>query len=362
MKSIVLHDYFKFMEGGGRLCLILAQHLKADLAYGFKVADHPFFNEYRIHGNAFDLKVFGRLPGLRNLSLMHAFRRHTRFLDAYQAAVYSGFYAPMAVHNHPVGGNIYYCHTPPRYIYDQRLFYFSRYPVWLRPLISALIAFHQPRYEAAIKKMDCVVTNSLNVKSRIKTFLGVDAKVVYPPCETHTFQWISQGDFYLSAARLDPLKRVDRIVDAFKKMPDQRLVVISDGPQRKKIDAQAAGHDTIKVLGRVSGERYRRLLGECMATIYIPKDEDFGMTPIESMAAGKPVIGVREGGLKETIQHGETGILIPADPGIEDIVQAVSQLDRRKAKKMREACQARAKRFDVTVFTSHMTNLLNREF
>jgi glycosyltransferase involved in cell wall biosynthesis len=122
-------------------------------------------------------------------------------------------------------------------------------------LISALIAFHQPRYEAAIKKMDCVVTNSLNVKSRIKTFLGVDAKVVYPPCETHTFQWISQGDFYLSAARLDPLKRVDRIVDAFKKMPDQRLVVISDGPQRKKIDAQAAGHDTIKVLGGVSGER-----------------------------------------------------------------------------------------------------------
>jgi glycosyltransferase involved in cell wall biosynthesis len=104
------------------------------------------------------------------------------------------------------------------------------------------------------------------------------------------------------------------------------------------------------------------LLGECLATIYIPKDEDFGMTPIESMAAGKPVIGVREGGLKETIQHGETGILVPADPDIEDIVQAVSQLDRRKAKNMREACQARAKRFDVTVFTSHMTNLLNREF
>ena len=359
MKTVILHDYFRFMEGGGRLSLILARHLDMDLGYGFKVKNHPFFDEYGITGQEYDLGVFGYLPGWRNIRLLQAFTGRTKFLNRYETAVYSGFYAPLAVGNHSEGKNIYYCHTPPRYIYDQREFYFSRYPIWFRPMINWLIGCHQPQYEEAIKKMDRVVTNSFNVKKRIKKFLGVDAYVIYPPCETEKFTWGGQEGYYLSAARLDPLKRVDIIVDAFIKMPDQQLVVISDGPEIKTIEKKASKYDNIKVLGRVSDQKYRQLMGGCIATIYIPRDEDFGMTPIESMAAGKPVIGVREGGIMESINHSETGILLSPSPKAIDVIEAVRWLDKKHAKKMMHSCQERAIKFDVTVFLAKMNEILS---
>jgi glycosyltransferase involved in cell wall biosynthesis len=359
MKTIILHDYFRFMEGGGRLSLILAQYLKADLGYGFKIKNHPFFDVHRIKGKEFDLGVFGYLTGWRNIGLIQAFKNRTGFLKQYNTAVYSGFYAPMAVSNHSEGKNIYYCHTPPRFIYDQREFYLSRYPVWVHPVINSMVAFYQPQYEMAAKKMDCVVTNSNNVKKRIKKYLDLNATVVYPPCETEKFKWIGQEGYYLSAARLDPLKRVDVIVEAFKKMPDKRLVVISGGPEAKLISKNARKFRNIEFLGNVSDKLYHRLLGECIATIYIPKDEDFGMTPIESMAAGKPVIGVRAGGLVESIEHNETGILIPPTPVKEDVIEAVEQLDKRNAKIMMSSCQKRAKQFDVNIFISKISEILN---
>ena len=348
------------MEGGGRLSLILAQQLGCDLGYGFKTRNHPFFETYPRYGKEFDLKVAGDFLGWRNVRLIQSFRKKTTFLKNYDKVVYSGFYAPLAVGSHTGGTNIYYCHTPPRYIYDQRHFYFSNYPTWAAPALRALIAYHRKWYERAVNRMDQIVTNSFHVKKRIEAYLGLEACVVYPPCETDKYRWNGQGDYFLSAARLDPLKRVGIIVAAFKEMPDRRLVVISDGPELKKIRRSAAKYDNITVLGRVSDADYRRLIGECIATIYIPKDEDFGMTPIESMAAGKPVIGVNQGGLVETILQHETGLLLASDPTQGDVVQAVRWLDRKKAKRMMHDCQTQARRFDVAVFASKMNEIIHR--
>lgn len=358
MKTIVLHDYFKFMEGGGRLSLVLAEKLAADVGYGFKIDKHPYFDIYRRKGRQYDLKVWGGLPGVKNLGLIHAFRKKTGFLKQYQTAIYSGFYAPLAVMDHGAEKNFYYCHTPPRYVYDQREFYLSRYPWAVQPLIRALAAYHRSLYEVAIKKMDRIITNSRNVQGRIQKYLRVEAAVVYPPCETSKFQWIGQQGFYLSAARLDPLKRVDLIVEAFTRMPDKRLIVVSDGPEEKTIRQKASGHANITMLGRVSDQVYRRLMGECIATIYLARDEDFGMTPIESMASGKPVIGVDEGGLKESILAGETGILLDSTFGVADVMDAVRRLDASAALKMRAACHHRAQTFDVDRFMINIEKML----
>lgn len=359
MKTVVLHDYFRHMEGGGRLCLILAQHFKTDVGYGFKVKGHLFFDEYQLNCKEFDLGIFGYFPGWRTIRLIQAFRDKTRFVENYKNAIYSGFYAPMAASNYSAKNNIYYCHTPPRYIYDQNEFYLSRYPVWMHPIINSIADFHKSEYENAIKKMNCIVTNSFNVKKRIKKYLGIDAKVVYPPCETDKFKWISQDGFYLSAGRIDPLKRIDIIIDAFKKMPEQKLVIISGGPELKRIKRSAIECDNIKVMGIVSEKLYQKLVGKCVATIYIPKDEDFGMTPIESLAAGKPVIGVNEGGLKESITHNKTGVLLPKEPKDIDVIDAVRQLDEKSAKNMMISCQESAKQFDVKHFISKMSEIIN---
>ena len=96
------------------------------------------------------------------------------------------------------------------------------------------------------------------------------------------------------------------------------------------------------------------LIGNAIATIYVPMDEDFGMSPVESMAAGKPVIGVAEGGLVETIVEGETGTLLPPGFGPQAIVEAVTALTPQRALEMRAACTARAAQFDEKAFVAGM--------
>ena len=140
------------------------------------------------------------------------------------------------------------------------------------------------------------------------------------------------------------------MVKAFLDMPEKKLKVISGGPDMPKIKKLAQGAKNVQMLGWVDERMLVELVGRCVATIYIPRDEDFGMAPIESMAAGKPVIGVAEGGLLETVVDGETGILIKADPSPEDVIKAVQKMRPKRAKDMREAFERRAKLFDKDVF------------
>lgn len=352
-KDIVLHDYFEAAEGGGKLSLVLARGLGADLAYGFKAAGHPFFVD-GFPGRELDLNCGSGIPLWRQYRLARAFENRTGFMRGYGAAVYSGSYAPLAVHNHLSGRNILYCHTPPRFLYDQRDHFLSLIPSWQRPVLAAFLAWLRPRYEAAVKRMDVVVANSENVRQRIAAYLGREALVVHPPCETGKYKWRGQNGFYLSAARLDSLKRVDVVVRAFKEMPDKKLVVVSDGPERAGLEALARGGGDIEIQGLVSEAEYARLMGECIATVYIARDEDFGMTPVESMAAGKPVIGVAQGGLNETVVHGETGLLLKPECGPGDVAGAVREMSPGRAIQMREACEARAKLFDSGVFLKRM--------
>jgi len=288
---------------------------------------------------------------------MHAFRNKTSFLNNYRQAIYSGFYSPLAMINHQRGSNVYYCHTPPRFIYDQRDFYSSRLPFLQRPLLGWFIGYLKPLYEAAIASMDIIIANSENVRARIHTYLGKDALVVYPPCDTDSFIWRGQADYYLSTARLDVLKRVDLIIEAFIRMPDKKLIVTSEGNDYARLKKLAGKRENILFTGLVTEEKLRDLTGNAIATIYIPRDEDFGMSPVESMAAGKPVIGVREGGLMETVVHGETGMLLSPEINREEIIDAVSALTPARALHMRSACEERAQLFSQDLFLDKMRDL-----
>ena len=361
MKSIVLHDYFESAEGGGRLSFELACGLGADLGFGFKLDKHPFFESGAFQGREYRLSVLSRLPIWRQLRLASGFSRNSEFLKSYDTVVYSGFYSPLAIRHHQGRQNIYYCHTPPRYLYDQRDFFFSLIPRWQRPVLSAFNSYFRPRYERAIREMDVVVANSDNVRKRIRKYLGIHAEIVHPPCDLKKFRWRKQGDFFLSTGRLDPLKRVDLVVKAFQKLPERKLVVVSGGGEFTRIKQLAQGCPNIDVRGWVDEENLQVLLGTCLATIYIPKDEDFGMSPVESMAAGKPVIGVAEGGLLETVVDGETGVLVPADEiSVELLSQTINVLSQKAALNMRENCQTRAALFDRDIFLEKMRAIISK--
>jgi len=360
--EIVLHDYFDYADGGGRLALELARILKAHIGYGFKKNDHPFFIDNNFNSEKeYDLKSFESIQIWKQLNLIRAFLFKTHFLKNYNTVFYSGSYAPLSVRHHIKGLNIYYCHTPPRFLYDQKEFFLSQLPLWQQPIFKTFLYYYQTHYQNSISKMDIIIANSINVQKRIKRYLGIDAVVVYPPCDTLKFKWKGQQDYYLSTARLDSLKRVDVIVKAFFKMPEKKLIVISSGLIKKKIQKLARKAKNITFLEQVSETKLVDLIGNCIATIYIPIKEDFGMSPVESMSAGKPVIGVAEGGLTETVIHNKTGFLLDSESIETNIMKAVMEMDAARALKMRKTCEKRARLFNTTVFSNSIQKIVNEK-
>lgn len=271
-----------------------------------------------------------------------------------EVVIYSGFYAPLAVHGQRQGRRIYYCHTPPRFVFGEQAFFRARYPWWARPLFDVFAAWLRRRYVRAVQAMDVVLANSECVRERLARDVGVQAQVVYPPVQTTRFAWKADGDYYLSVARLEPLKRVAWVVQAFRRMPQHRLVVTSGGAELEVLKQMAADAPNIHFTGWVDEGTLQDLVGRCRAVVYVPRDEDFGMSPVEAMAAGKPVLGVAEGGLLETVVHGQTGWLVPGDEDPQTLVQGVEKLEALNPPALREACEARARHFDEAVFMARI--------
>ena len=118
------------------------------------------------------------LPGWQTLKSCQAFIAKTAFLKQYDKIIFSGSNAPLAVVNSTAACNVYYCHTPPRFVYDLQDYYLEQLPLWKKLLLKRLIEYLQPRYEDAIGQMDVVYANSQNVQQRLQKYLGITAEVV----------------------------------------------------------------------------------------------------------------------------------------------------------------------------------------
>jgi glycosyltransferase involved in cell wall biosynthesis len=210
--------------------------------------------------------------------------------------------------------------------------------------------------------MDLIIADSQNVQKRLKKYFNIESKVIYPPVETEKFTWIGQDEFFLSYARLEPLKRIPLILDAFEKMPEKKLVICSSGPLKDWLKEEISKRQLKNVVyeGLVSDERLKELVGNCLAGIYIPVDEDAGIIQCELMSAGKPVIGVDEGGLKETVIHNETGLLIKSNPSVKDLTEAVNELTSTKALSMKEKCIKKAEKYDIKSFFEQMDSEIEK--
>jgi glycosyltransferase involved in cell wall biosynthesis len=292
----------------------------------------------------------------RQLQALVTFRGSIPEISNADTVIYSGIYAPLAVRNQLCGQKICYCHTEPRFATDRQEEYLEKFPRILRPGVRFGVAKYRNAYFNSLKEMDLVLCNSEHVKKRLFHW-GVRAEVLYPPIDLQKFRWISEGDYYLSVARVEANKRIDRIVRAFLQMPDKKLIVASGGSALSEVQELAGAAPNITFTDWVDDTQLAALVGNARACIYIPRDEDFGMSVVESMAAGKPVIGVSEGGLKETIIHGKTGLLMPADPSVEDIVSAVNAMSPSLAHSMRDEAMRRAQFFDEHRFLSELSRI-----
>jgi glycosyltransferase involved in cell wall biosynthesis len=353
-RILIIHDRFQFRGGAERMVLDMAAMLGADICTEFWNEGDTFPKSEVPRG------LFVLDEGEPPMMVLRYFRsqwnfwwKTRRLLRQYDTLIFSGNNC-LAAAFRPLKGKraVLYCHTPVRYVYDLLERRRAEEPSLLKRVVYYDIGkyFIRGMYQFGLSRMQTVIANSRNVRDRLWRYCKMPSRVIVPPINTDKFRWLGQGDYYLSWARLDGLKRVEDIVRAFQRMPDKKLVVASGGDREQAVRALAQGFANIEVLGWVEYAKLCELVGNCIATIYIPVDEDWGMSPVEGMSAGKPCIGVDEGGLRETVVPGQTGTLIPKEARVEDLVDAVRELAPERALSMRAACEAHAQQFSSARF------------
>jgi glycosyltransferase involved in cell wall biosynthesis len=213
--------------------------------------------------------------------------------------------------------------------------------------------------------VDVFVANSNFVARRIRKFYRRNALVVYPPVDVDAFlEHEHKSNFYITASRLVPYKRVDLLVAAFAKMPTRQLVVIGDGPERHKIAALAKGSPNIQLLGFQPNHTLVDYMRRAKAFIFAA-EEDFGITPVEAQACGTPVIAFGRGGALETIRglgdDSPTGAFF-YEQTVESVIDAVDSFELAPDIMLPSECRANAERFSAERFRSEFADLVEREW
>jgi len=206
---------------------------------------------------------------------------------------------PNAIH-------ICYCHTPTRYLWSDTHSYLEGLncsPLIKKVLFIILNHLRSWDYQVA-QRVDYFIANSNFVAQRIKKYYQRESKVIYPPVEVDKFDINDNiGKYYLVVSRLRPYKKVDLAIQAFNQMRIP-LKIIGTGEEEKELRKMAKNN--IEFLGPVSDKEKAKYMASARALIH-PQEEDFGITAVESMAAGRPVIAYRSGGALETVKENETG-------------------------------------------------------
>jgi glycosyltransferase involved in cell wall biosynthesis len=227
-------------------------------------------------------------------------------LSEFDVVISSSHACAKGVITRPETLHICYCYTPMRYawfLYHEymKLEKISGVKKYLIPPIMNYLRMWD---RLAADRVDEFVAISNGVRHRIRKYYRRDSAIIFPPVDTGYYIPAEQtDDYYLVVSRLVPYKRVDLAVEAFNVL-GLPLVVIGDGPEREKLEKMAKSN--IKIMGRLSDEDTRKYYARCKAFVF-PGEEDFGITPVEAQAAGRPVIAYGAGGTLDTIIKGETG-------------------------------------------------------
>lgn len=245
-----------------------------------------------------------------------------------------------------------YCHTPPRWLYG--------YPTsveWQRYRIvrwyAKIVGFFMRQYDwRAAHRVNYFIANSQNTSKRIKKFYRRDSTIIYPPVRIPPALNIQREDYYLVISRIVGGKGLELAIGAASALGVR--VKIAGAPsgyatELKKLVSKAG--ETVEFLGHVTDEELARLYAGARGFLALASDEDFGITPVEAMAAGTPVIAFRGGGYTESVLEGKTGIFFD-EPTVESLVAAIQKFQHMHISS--DACRAQAERFSLTRFEKEM--------
>jgi glycosyltransferase involved in cell wall biosynthesis len=367
MKRIaVVHDWLVTHAGAEKvLGEILAVFPSADV---FSLVDFvPLAQRSFLAGKSVRTSFIQHLPWARSKyrSYLPLMPLAVEQLDvsAYDLVISSSHAVAKGVLTGPDQLHVCYCHTPIRYAWDLQHQYLEE--AGLEKGIKAWMArwlLHKIRLwdVRTANGVDNFVANSNFIRRRIHKVYRREAQVIYPPVDVERFALKeTKEDFYFTASRMVPYKKMPMIVDAFSRMPDRRLVVIGDGPDMAQCRALAGPN--VQIMGYQSDEVLRDHMQRAKAFVFAA-EEDFGITPIEAQACGTPVIAFGKGGALETVR-GLTAVkptgLFFDEQTPESLMEAVIQFEQTGATRIQaQACRENAERFSSQRFRQEFSDFV----
>ncbi len=241
--------------------------------------------------------------------------------------------------------HICYCLTPTRYVWRYHQYAEQEnLGKFLRAIMPPVLTYLRQWDRLAADRVDHFIAISQTIRQRIAKVYRRDSTIIYPPVDTWRFKPGSKiEDYYLIVGRLVPYRRIDILIEAFNKM-GRPLLIAGSGRDQERLQVLAG--PTIEFLGYVPDEQLPELMARCRAFMW-PGEEDFGISPIQAMASGRPVVAFAAGGALETVIPGRTGILFRRQT-VEDIIMAVESLDDMTLD-VEEICTF-AQQFDTQLF------------
>ncbi|QLP07292.1 glycosyltransferase family 4 protein [Klebsiella grimontii] len=258
--------------------------------------------------------------------------------------------------------HISYVHSPIRYAWDLQHQYLKE--AGMDSGVKGLLAkwlLHKIRIwdHRTSNGVDHFIANSKFIARRIKKVYGREADVIYPPVDVERFSLCEcKDDYYFTASRMVPYKRMDLIVEAFSHMPDKKLVVIGDGSEMDKIKSKATKN--IEILGYQPNSVMQEHMRQAKAFVFAA-EEDFGITPVEAQACGTPVIAFGKGGALETVKSNVTGILFERQE-ISSIIDAVNKFELNQDRISYMECRLNAEKFSVPRFQNEISAYVSEKY
>lgn len=248
--------------------------------------------------------------------------------------------------------HICYMHTPMRYAWDDcqkytEDFYF---PKFIKKSIPFFMNYIRVWDRVSADRPDAIIANSNFIAKRIKKYYKRDSVVIHPPVESEKFHTSQKSeDYFLLVGRLMAYKRFDIVVEAFNNL-GWKLKIIGRGTELGRLKKMAGPN--IEFLGRVSDEELQNHYSKCRAFVF-PQEEDFGITAIEAMASGRPIVAFRGGDIPEHLEDGKTGLFFDQQ-NAESLIEALKKFNELNFD--REYIRSKAFKFDKEIFKSKIKN------
>ncbi len=316
MKIALVHDHLAQDGGAEKVLKVLAEIFPKAKIFTLLYEKNNADKYYK--GREIDTSIIQRLPGgVKHYQWYMPFMpMAVEFFDLTEFDLVISDTSSFAkgVITLPETPHICYCHTPTRYLWSDTHSYINelRYNKYFKKIISLVLNKVRIWDRLAADRVDYFIANSYTVQKRIKKYYRSNSEVIYPPVEIKDFKIdkSEKGEFekpyFLIGGRLTPYKRTDLVIETFNKL-NWNLKIFGNGVDMKRLKKIAGDNPNIEFLGWVEREHLSRLYSNCEALIH-PQVEDFGISLVEAMASGRPVVAFEKGGATETIIEGKTGL------------------------------------------------------